>query len=213
MAANDLYQLTDFQTIGGQIIENVYFYRQTATDAAYPSAKALVDLWNSQVRIPVTNIQYTGCVHTRYQAINLFDDTELWDVIDSDAGAVAGDVQPFFVAWGFGAPRSNRQIRKSTRRIGGVMETHVTNGVATAGAITLLNLMAAAFNAILTNGPVAGSNSFVPVAVKRIKITPSIGSPYYRLPTSLAEATYRTITNWAYERVTTQSSRKIGHGS
>lgn len=213
MAVNDIYQLTDFQTIGGQQIENVYFYRQTAADGAFPSAKALVDLWNSQVRIAVTNIQYTGCVHNRYQAINLFSLAELYDVLDSDAGAIAGDVQPFFVAWGFGAPRSDREIRKSTRRIGGVMEVHVTNGVATAPAIALLNTMATAFNAVLNNGVVGGSNNFVPVAVKRIKVTPSIGKPYYRLPTSLAEATYRTITNWAYERVTTQSSRKPGHGA
>lgn len=213
MGVNDLYQLTDFQVIGGQQIENVYFYRQTAVDASFPSAKALVELWNSQVRIAVTNIQYTGLVHNRYQAINLFDETELWDVLDSDAGAIAGDVQPFFVAWGFGAPRTNREIRKSTRRIGGVMEVHVTNGVATAPAITLLNNMSAAFNAVLNNGVVGGSNNFVPVAVRRILHTPSTGKPYYRLPTSLAEATYRTITNWAYEKVTTQSSRKPGHGS
>ena len=213
MAVGDLYQLTDFQTMGGQILENVYFYRQTAADVAFPSAKALHDLWNSAVRIPVTNGQYTGLVHTRYQVINLFDDTELYDVIDSDAGAVAGDVQPFFVAWGFGAPRANRQIRKSTRRIGGVMEGMVTNGVATAPAITLLNAMAAAFNAVLSNGVTAGSNSFQPVAVKRIKVTHPIGEPYYRLPEGINEATWRVITNWSYEKVTTQNSRKVGHGS
>lgn len=213
MAVGDIYQLTDFQMCQGQTLENVYFYRQTAEDAGFPTAKALSDMWNSQVRIPITNIQSNTVVHTRYQVINLFNPAELSDLIDSDAGSQSGDMNPVFIAWGFGAPRSNRLIRKSTRRIGGVMEVHTVNGAATAGAITLLNLMATAFNAQLVNAVVGGSNVFVPVAVKRILVTPEEGDPYYRLPESSVEATFRIISNWAYEKVTTQSSRKIGHGS
>ena len=213
MAVGDLYQLTDFQTCQGQTFENVYFYRQTAEDASFPSAKALSDMWNSQVRIAVTNIQSNTLVHTRYQVINLFNPAELSDLIDSDAGAISGDMNPVFVAWGFGAPRSNRLIRKSTKRIGGVMEIHTVNGAATAGGITLLNLMSAAFNAQLVNVPVGGNNVFIPVAIKRIKVTPEDGDPYYRLPESSGEAVWRAIANWAYEKITTQSSRKVGHGA
>lgn len=205
--------LTDFQRLQSQEVENVYFYRQSTADPSFPYAKALVDMWNSQVRILLTNLQVIGLVHYRYQAINLYDLGELYDVLDSDAGSAAGDTANTFVAWGFAAPRTNRLIRASKKRIGGVAEVDITNGVANAGAIAKLNPLAAAFNAQLVNVPVGGSNVFVPVAVKRIPYTTEDGKPAYRLPENSAETVFRTISNWAYERVTTQSSRKVGKGT
>lgn len=213
MAIGDIYQLTDFQVMQGQVCENVYFYRQTASDASFPSAKALSDMWNSQVRIAVTNIQVTTCVHNRYQVYNLFDPAELYDTPDSDAGARGGDSNPVFLAWGFGANRSDRRIRKSTRRIAGVAEGDVVNGSASGTIVPILATCAAAFNAQLVNVPVGGNNVFVPVAVKRILVEP-VGKPsYYRLPENSGEAVWRTIANWGYERLTTQNSRKPGHGN
>jgi len=213
MAVGDIYQLLDFQRFLSQEVENVYFYRQTAEDALFPSAKALVDMWNSQVRIGLTNLQSTGLTHYRYQAINLFNPGELYDVLDSDAGSAVGDVANSFVAWGFAAPRTNRLIRASKRRLAGVIETDITNGAANSGALAKLNPLAVSFNAQLVNAVVGGSNVFVPVAVKRIPYTTEDGNPAYRLPESSAEAVFRIISNWGYERVTTQSSRKIGKGT
>lgn len=212
MAVNDIWMLTDFQTFFSQQMENVFFYRQTASDVNFPSGKALVDMWNSQVRIPTTNFQNPALVHTRYQAMNLFNPAEFYDVIDNDPGAFVGSaLAPFFAA-GFGAPRINAVIRASKRRLPGLSEEQLAGVTLTGASLTLANNIATAYNATLANVPVGGSNLFVPVAVKRIEYTTPAGTKAYRLPENIGEAVYRVITNWSYERITTQNSRKIGKG-
>lgn len=212
MAVGDVYMMTDFQTFFNQQVINVYFYRMTALDGGFAAAQAVVNSWNSQVRILVASLQNPTLVHNRYQCINLFNAGEFYDVLDSDPGTAAGAALSPFFAVGFGAPRINALIRASKRRLAGLNEESLSGNTLIPGAITTANNIAAAFNANLVNVPVMGGNEFQPVAVKRIKYTTPGGSTAYRLPETILELVYRPITNWAFERVTTQNSRKVGKG-
>lgn len=216
MALGDYYQVIDVQRLNSQQVLNVYFYIKLAEVTGYPTdAEAVANAWNTSVRVPLVAVQTASLSHTGIRVYNLFDPADMFeqDYTVPVNGTVAGDFLPNFVSWGFTSPRTNRDIRAGKRRIAGCAETHVSGSVPTGGALTLLNTLAIGFNASLDAGSPTVTDSFVPIIVKRVKTVLPNGEASYRLPENSAEGDHVLATNWAFQFITTQNSRKIGNGA
>lgn len=195
MAAGDRYKLTHNYIAMGQNMANVYVYEQNEGGG---SAEELAAAWLTDVFPDIRQIQNEAAVTQDIEVINLDNDDDFHTLpctVGCD-GVQTGDVMPPYVSWAFRLNRASRASRHGQKRIGGVNETHVAAGVATAGFLPTLNATADAIEATLSDG-------FGNEWELRIPRFGPTGELVQVFPISSVD----------YVRVSTQNSRKFGHGS
>lgn len=215
MAANDIYLLQHFYANLGQVCMNTYYYRQeTSGTTPGNSSQSVREAWMTLVLPAVRAVQQSQVGTFKVNTYNLFDlnDLDEFAVSPVQAGTQPGDAANPFLAWAFVSARKSRNVGAGQRRIGGLVEADVTAGQASGAALTRLGTAAAAFNAIIQDTVPSGQPTYRPVIVKRVRYITESGKVAYRLPESQAEANVIFADNWVYTRVTTQNSRKPGHG-
>lgn len=195
------YQLTlnqAFNTTAGDLIQNVFFYENVGVAQ---NAELLATAFEDQVLDNIATIQSAAIKINSIQVINLDDPLDYFVLAPTTPaeGAVTGDCLPQFVCWSFRLNRVSRSVRNGQKRIAGVPETLQVNGVAVAGASTDLTALADAMGTNLTD--VSGAN-YTP----RIGRRPLPGHP-------LSDTVLFAVRNVNYVRISTQNSRKTGHGA
>lgn len=207
-AVGDLYQIVDAQRIDSQVALNVFFYRRTAAVLVGSPAQQVADAFDASVLPAILAIQDQGVVHEEIRVTNLYDPTDVYIKLISEAGdlSTTGPASPFD-AIGFRLVQDNGAIRNGSKRFAGVED-----GMSSAGVITDATTISAliALGVALISGVDIGivANAILPVIVKRI-----LDGTTYRLPTNSGEGVYGNITDALYNvDVTSQVSRKIGRG-
>lgn len=207
MAFGDTYELIDVQTLAGQEILNVYFYRQNNL-AVSPVAQDLIDSYIGQVLPDIVATQTDNLLHTEIRVRNLFDASDsASDSISVPGGRPVGDYVSTFNAIGFALDQDNGAIKNGAKRYAGYHESDSEDGVITDPAMTaLLVTLGAAITGTLDYGIIA---TWLPIIVKRLLVSPGV----YRLPENSGEQVYGSIIDAVFNPlVTSQVSRKIGVG-
>lgn len=132
------------------------------------------------------------------------------------AGTYGGESASPTVAFGWYTNRIRRDVRRGTRRIGGVSESLVTSGGNyTPGGLAALDEIAAQFNRTLTYDDEGNALTFTPVVLGRQRYTAPSGRVAYRLYPTESEQLDHTAVGvvWSpYQQTRTQTSRQYGRG-
>lgn len=194
MAVGDVYRLIDDQTLLGQDVKNVYYYRSQIGDG---TAGLLAAAWLANVLPAVRAIQSVFVSHDLIQTENLNDlsDFSLFALTSNNDGVVTGEVLPAFNSWGFKLNRATRETRNGAKRIAGVAEVNNSNGEAQTAFLATLNDAAIAMGDPIVD---ALSNQYEPVIV--------------RLDAEGLPAVVNVVVSAEYVRMTTQNTRKPGRG-
>lgn len=198
MAENQIYRLTDRQTLHGQECLNVYHYKAGAGDS---SSLDLIAAFINDVFPAIDDIQNIDLAHVRLDCVNLDTGLDYLEYVHGTPwmGVVTGEAMPSFVAWGFRLTRADRQSRHGYKRIPGVSEGDINDGVATApAAANLIGFAAVLAGTIQASG---GNCEYTPVI---LKTTGTPADPVY---------TDYPIAGVQYVRVTSQVTRRVGRGS
>lgn len=219
MALGDIYSVSLRSSDGdGQEMRNVHFYRQSqlATGINPPTQDLELAFVQNFLLNPGTITGYPGLVSATCDFVgtdiyNLFNPLELRNTtfLTPIPGERGSDPAPSYVAWGFQTARVRRDIRRGHKRVSVPGETDLVGNLPIAGFSTALNAFSSFLGAtILDTGNPSTSGVFVPVIVKRIKMTDPDGAITYRLPVSALEAEFFDAVNWAFTKVTSQVSRR-----
>lgn len=210
MAVGDVYQIVDKQELFGQEVLNVYFYAMgsgsvTDGDGATGVAMGFID----NVLPSIYALQVSQLVHTSIKATNLFDATDAHEILISLPGTTDVDYNTTFDAFGFRIVGDNASVRSGAKRIAGVSDSRVTDGVVTdAGLLALLASAATTIASGIAFG-VDTLGSLAPVIVKRLLV-----GTEYKLPTTLGDAVLSFVTDVLVDAmITSQVSRKVGRGA
>jgi len=195
MASGNRYQLTLNGTLLGEPCANVFYYKASGGAAI---ASDLTAAWDTAVRTDwtaVTSVEYT---FVNLVAINMDNlaDFAFDPYPGSITGGVSGECLPRANAWTFQYVRATRASRHGWKRVGGVPESQQNNGVATAGAVTLLNTLA---TTLFTNLTAVGT-TFTPVIFRYYSVPFDPLNPVVLDDFPVASVDYRYIG--------TQNSRK-----
>jgi hypothetical protein len=198
VAIGDIYRLQDLQIYGGLItLRNVYWYVQTGDgSAASPIADALIFGFVNDMFPVITPVQWGGIYHSEVSCENLASTedfaTELFLPGDF-VGSASGEGLPPFNAWAFRYQRASTLVRNGAKRIAGVTETDLDNGVANSSALTRLAALA---NHMESDLELDSGELFKPVIVHQVKVDDVITyTPY-------------DVSGVSYIRVSTQNTRK-----
>lgn len=195
MGQFDTYQIKTSFTLLGQVCQNRYYYRQIDTDISTP--EDISNAWLLQVGAAIQDVVSDELVLFETEVINLDDPADFGNqVILGWTGVIAGDVMPPFVAWAFKLNRGDRTFRPGRKAVAGVAEGSVQNGVAIAGIVPDLNIVASAMEDPLVT-PVGGSN-LIPVLA--------------RFVVGVGVTEWTAVTSVGYRQVSSQNSRKFGRG-
>ena len=205
MAVGDIYQYTVVQELEGQQVLNVYHYICRAVGTATNIPIALETVFNTIMIGAIKPIQTTDLKYRGAIIINLDNPDEFISGSLTATGDVAPDTMPPFVTWAFRLNRASRSVRNGQKRIGGVPEQFVTLGVATPLALTYLEVLAPLFSAILVE-PTTGA-TFEPRILHRATAEGPGGTP-----PATPRADY-AVASSQYVSVSSQNSRKFGHGA
>ena len=190
MAVTDVYKAVVHATYLGKSIQNRYYYQQTL------GSTLLAGGLNSAMRddlIPVlATIQHQNLVYDRIEIVNLSNpaDFGVFTGIQGETGDRTGTTSPSFNCWTFKLFRSTRNIRNGRKAIAGVSEDDTTGNDPTAGIQVVLDAVANIFWGPLTN---ITNDTYVPLLVRE-----TAGVVTYQEP----------VSNAAFQRLSTQSSRK-----
>lgn len=181
--------------------------------AVYPSGE-MMDL--------ISKIQGVGVAFEQLVCKNVYDPTEFYEVpfVDPLAGTIAGDGSARFIAIGFRTTRTRLDIRRGTKRFGGIATASLDSGgdidnTLLAGAVADL---AAKMSETLEYVDGANTLTFQPCIVKKLKYAVPGSDPtryaYKYYPTEEDQLDYvmTSITWEAYDQARSQVSRQIGKG-
>jgi len=205
MPSGDLYQLTDVQTYLGQQVLNVYYYKQIAEPSVGVSNIALVRAWEDFVMATIGPVQNEGLDHVGVRVINLDNPDDFLLSPNSFAGTVSGDGMPPYVTFAFRLNRASRAVRNGQKRIGGISESSVGDGLVNPGLATNIAAIEVALGAIITD-TISGA-SFQPRIVHLATEAGPGGDP-----PATPRADY-TISSVEFTSVSTQNTRKFGRGA
>lgn len=179
---------------------NVYFYRVTSITGLDDTYKAILcDWFTDHVVVPILDIQTDAIIHDGLFFENLTNGVDILSyTTDYPAGGqiLSVDTMPPFVAWSFQLLRESRATGNGYKRIGGVPEANVTNGVRF-GLDTEIHAVEDALKADIVLGLVTVAE---PIILKH-PITVPLVSPVY---SSIGEAQYKSVGS--------QNTRKFNRG-
>lgn len=185
VATGDIIQVKAHQTLGlgGPSMMNVYYFVVTSADAgANLNNQVPVGAGNDFVAnylAGVRGIQTTSIYYTLVEFNNLsdyVDEFAQFSPTSSNQGAISGEFMSTQDAWSFLLVRSTRATRHGHKRIGGVPEAAVTNGVIDAGFNTQMAAAVAALRDSWDYNPTPPepSWSMSPVIVKSPILPPAV---------------------------------------
>lgn len=198
MGLGTLYKLIDRQMLLGQQCLNVYYYesqgdgdivgdlRAAFIEDVLPQLRALQTQQVTHVRIDTLNVT-TGLDYEEYTHPSPLN------------GNQSGETSPSFVAWGFRYNRASRDSRHGYKRIPGVGEGAIADGVPVAGIATPIANLAASLQIAI--GDSTGGPTYLPRIVRRTGVAP------------LETYTAFPVQSVGFVRVTSQVSRRVGRGS
>jgi len=207
MAYQDVYELIDVQDFFGQEVLNVYFYENNNVLNGGATAEDLANCFIDQVLPEILDVQSDNVTHTEIRVRNLFTPSDAHVAAISEAGENGTDTNSSFVAIGFKLVQPNGALRNGAKRIAGIPEGIMADGVVTdATYITALDQVGAAMADTLS---ISLADVFMPVVVGRI-----LDGGSYRLPENFGEAVLGAIIEGVFSAlVTSQVSRKVGVGA
>lgn len=192
MAVNDIYRIIMKGSYLGQVCQNAWFYKQTL-DSAGDAPEALRAIFSTAVLFTMVDIQTTDYVWFRQEVQNIGDAGEFTELNLVQAGTIVATKQaPAFTCAMFSSNRNGFGSRRGFKRIAG-LDNDKIDGNGYTGLSTELNDTSDAFGQSLTDG----SDSFIPVIARRPIV---IGQ----------NPLFFEAHTWAFQRVTTQNSRKVG---
>jgi len=198
MAVGDLYNIVVNQSLASQDVQNSYFYEQTVAASSGTAVDAVASAFATDVLPSLSAVQSTSLGYETLYITNLDNPAEFGLVPFVGFGSVASESLPPFAAWGFQYVRTTRAVHNGSKRIGGIPESMQIDGSPTTAADLLLIAAANALGGSMTD-PVSAA-TFVPKIYHR----PTIAHPApARYPVAFVVRT----------GITTQNTRKFGHGS
>lgn len=215
MATGDVYEVIDVQRLDDQEMLNVYFYQQVAATVPLSGTIAynLAEAWATAYVPLIAAVQSISLVHEEIRCRNLFDPSDIGVYPVGIAGAQAIDeFAPTFSAYGMKLEHDNGNVRPGGKRIPGVVEATMSDGVVNADTITNLTILADALEEPIPAGIIIEDDVMFPVVVQRIREGEEPDWTY-RLPATPSELVVGRITEIVLNAlVTSQVSRKIGTG-
>lgn len=190
MALSDIYQVV-FRQLWNQAepMLNVMHYRRQDISG---SAEGLRLAWMEDI-YPVWRAAQSDIIwYQILQVANLGDPTDWSEVTFTNArGAAAGEALPPHSTINFTLRPEDRRVRPGSKRLPGVPQDWVTNGIVdAAGGITSYNNLRTALS---NNLQVGAGTLYTPIIVKRVKDTNENGKEYYRLPETDGELLFSDL--------------------
>jgi len=210
------YHLTLLATNQSQQIVNTFDYITTSLLPSSEEASELNAEFIGNVLTPIKNTLSTGWAGSSIYTIAPYSPDVFAQVLftpGSQVGARSGDQMPRFVAWGFKCGRLRRDIKDGAKRLSPISEGDQVGGTPLAATLILLAAAATAMKSVLTLEYVAGSSAASPAIIKRTRTTNADGSYSYHLPHGMEPLVYYEATQWTFDEITTQNTRKTGRGS
>lgn len=221
MGVGDVYELVDVQTLAGQEVLNVYQYQQIGAVVPIsptPNTAAVLAYEFTQADVfgCIRGNQSPELEHTAIRVRNLFDGSDVYDLVGSWPGLSGGDpsIDTTFNALGFIETLDNGLVRPGHKRYAGLCDDAQEDGVFTSsGGLTLAAACAVALAQNIQVGLIIRTDGFEPGVCKRVRSgTP--GDYEYRFPSSTGELVWGKIIEAAFRvLLTSQVSRKIGVGA
>lgn len=148
MSDGDNFFIRDKQVMQDQDMMNVYYFRQ---ENGSDGAQALAEAFEQVILPNIVAIQHSSVTHTEIEVINVFDEEDFYSLAltSGNVGERTGEVLPRFNAWGFTILRATRLVRNGSKRIAGIAEGDILNGVPAGGFLSTLNGYADALAATL----------------------------------------------------------------
>jgi hypothetical protein len=190
-----IYQIKLESTFLGEVAYNIFNY--TSADQWLP--EELVVTFLANVLTPFLGISHDGLEYTSITASDARGGPlpDYYATLQNWTGTRAGPEAPSFQAWGYFMQRGSRNVGSGGKRFGGVAEND-TEGQDPVGSF-LNNLTANA--PFLASVLVNDGEKFPPIIYRAIDI-----------PTGGTEQAAQVVAG-QYRRLTTQNSRKKGHGN
>lgn len=159
-----LYRITDNQTFGTQIVQNIYWYADDPV-IVEPALADIAAAFVTQIVSLIDNLQATGLVHQNVFVEKFLSTgpTTFGTFASTGAGAIATDNLPPFNAVGVRLTVTTRETRPGFKRIAGLVEADTTGGALTAPALAAWQTATAGMDDTLV---VAGGDDLVPVIVR-----------------------------------------------
>lgn len=128
MASGNTYSVLVEGSLSGQAIKNVYHYQQmSGTD----NADNLFDLFEADVVPKCLDISSASYVMEKVTVTNLEDATDFWIAEIGLNGNFTGENMPTHDAWSFEFITRRTDAKSGGKRIAGVIEGMLNNGVPT----------------------------------------------------------------------------------
>lgn len=196
----DIIRITDRQTLLGQQVLNVYFYQLNPDGIFLPGyLDTIAPHFVEAVVDPILPLQAASLQHTEIYLENLTNGVDIltyntgFPLVGTNAGV---QVMPPFVAYGFQLIREERTTRNGYKRVAGVPEDMVVDGVYS-GSPTLTDDVANGLAADLVEGLATLCNPVIvrhPITVPLVSpVIAHIGAAFFR-------------------HIGTQNTRKFGRG-
>lgn len=207
----NILKVTAFQSFLGQLLQNVHFYRLTSIPTPSEGMtfeEYVANRFNAVVGIPMRAIQSANCQHTIYRVDNVSNNIDFAEVTIDTAGGSSGDPLASFDALNFILRRTTGVTRNGSKRLGGLSEASISGNTNIVGATALANYTAALSAPLVTAD--ATPDPFAEAVIVGRVFDATVGEEGgYVLDLSRINP----IASAAYTAVSTQRSRKAGHGT
>jgi len=190
------YQLILKSTFKSVSCVNTFWYQLNGPGNAGQLATAFV----TEVLPAIVAVQSADVVYNSIVVNSLFTLEDFFSGSVSTAGTRGNDSLPAFVGWYFQLHRPNRIVHNGRKTFAGVAELDVTDGVATATILALLDTLETVLITPFAVGLLA--EAYLSIAETVPYTNPDTGKTY-NVPDTLWN-----VSDVEYKRVSTQNSRK-----
>lgn len=201
MAVGDYYRLTLSGNQYGQVIQNIFYYRNTNVDG---TASDIGNYFKNGPLLTIIAALSNTVTYTNIAVINMTDAGDYWENAFSFQGLRIGEAYESFGAFGFLSFPDKMNFKAGGKRFAGVAEADVLNGIPLAGQLLRLDNIATALGAIID---VSGAK-FRPSFFSR----KCVKDPVTHKCTDVFTEAFGQIASYAWKWVTTQNSRKRNVG-
>jgi hypothetical protein len=218
------YQLNVIGDLAGEQTNNVFHYYSSGVPAGgeLPS-QSLWSLFGFDTS-PTTSVaqSWLFCVSSAWKCTGIFvrdlySDTDFFDFVygTPPTGGQPAEFTSPFASYAFRTNRVRLNVRRGSKRIAGVSEVQVTNGIVISGFRAALADFAQTMSDTLTSTVLGSSLIFQPavISLKR-QISEETGKVEYVLYPPEEQLDHTAVgVNWqSLVNVTSQSTRKYGRG-
>lgn len=201
MPIGDQYKLILSGNLLGQTVKNIFHYRNDVADGF---ADELLGAFQLTVLPTILTALSSFLTYTNIDVINLDNGADFATEAFGVPGARGGEVYDSFGAYGFTLFPNVYNYKAGAKRFPGVAEADVSNGTPVASQLTRLDNIAVDLGAVL----ISGAKRFRPQLFSHR----CVKNPTTHKCTDVFTDSFVTVATAAWDRVTTQNSRKRGVG-